>query len=295
VLDWDDMRVFLAIHRGRTLAAAGSALKINATTAGRRLATLEERAGAKLFDRTPDGYIVTPAGRDLVASAERIEAEVQRVERQIVGADRRPAGVVRVALTEMLATRLVAKGLPRFRDRYPDITLELACSNRRVNLARREADIALRLSTPREPGVIVKKLGKIHLALYAAKDYLAARGVTRDPEESIRGLHAILFTDSHAFARENDWFKERLDGAPIVLRSDSISSVFAACVAGLGVALLPRAVADPEPALQRLETTSSPEPRIVFQLVHEDLADSARIRAVRDFLAETLSEPPGRG
>jgi DNA-binding transcriptional LysR family regulator len=290
VLDWDDLRVFLAIHRGKTLAAAGGALRINATTVGRRLATLEERVGARLFDRTPEGYVVTPSGRDLVAAAERMESEVLSAERHLVGADERPAGLVRVALTEMIATRFVARELPKFRDRYPDITLDLMCSNRPVNLTRREADIALRLSAPREPGVVPKKLGRIHLALYASRAYLDTHGAPSDPESSLRGLHAICFSESYAFARENDWYAARLDGARVVLRSDSVSSAYAACVAGLGIALLPRVVADFDADLVRIATETTPEPRIIYQLVHEDLAGSARIRAVHQFLGEVLRE-----
>ena len=291
MLDWDDMRVFLAVHRSVTLAAAGTSLGINATTVGRRLNTLEEQAGARLFDRTPDGYIATLAGRDLLPAAERMEAEMLAVERQIVGADKRPAGVVRVATTEMLATRIIATALPRFRDQYPEISLDLQCSNRPVLLGRREADIALRLSKPHEPCVVSRKLARIHLGLYASPAYLAAHGSPAEPDRQLDGKHAILFADTHTFALENGWFSERLGKARIVLRSDSVSAAYAACAAGLGIALLPRVVAGSDPDLVLLATSTSPEPRVIYQIVHEDLVSSARIDAVRQFLAEVFREP----
>jgi DNA-binding transcriptional LysR family regulator len=276
VLDWDDLRYFLAVQRTGTLARAAGLLHINATTVGRRLAALEERAGARLFDRTPEGFVLTPAGRDLLPRAEHMEQQALAIEREIIGADQRLAGVVRVNATEMLATRFIAPQLPRF-------------SLKR--LARREADIALRLARPEEDDVVTRRLASIELRLYAAPSYLEARGVPPDPEHSLAGHDAILFADSRAFNLENDWFLPRLDGANIVLRSDSVSSIYSAAVSGLGIALLPRAVAEHEPALRRIETASSPEPRVVWQAVHSELQKSARVRVVLDFLTEVIGGP----
>src|SRR5690348_10593336 len=105
MIDWDDLRYFLAVHRHGSLAKAAAALGINATTVGRRLQALEERFGARLFDRMPHGHVLAPAGRELLAHAERMEAEANAVERELIGADARAEGVVRVSVTEMLATR----------------------------------------------------------------------------------------------------------------------------------------------------------------------------------------------
>ena len=141
MLDWDDLRYFLAVQRARTLAGASAKLGINATTVGRRLTALEDRMGARLFDRTPTGYLLTAAGQDLVERAERMESEALAAERTVVGADQRRGGVVRVSVTEMLATRFVTPQLARFHDAHPEITLELNCTTRSVHLGRREAII----------------------------------------------------------------------------------------------------------------------------------------------------------
>jgi DNA-binding transcriptional LysR family regulator len=288
MLDWDDLRYFLAVHRAGTLARAASELRINATTVGRRLAALEERVGARLFDRTPDGYCLSPAGRDLLPRAERMEAEALAVEREVVGADARTAGVVRVSATEMLATRFIAPKLPRFLESHPYVAIDLQCTNRSVSLARREADIALRLARPREDGVVTRRLTQIDLALYASVDYVAHHGLHEDAERSLAGHGVVLFADSRAFAIENEWIGRRAEGARVVVRSDSVSSIFSAVLAGTGIALLPRAVADSEPQLTRIATLSAPEPRVVWQTVHEDLQKSARVRVVLDFLGEIL-------
>lgn len=293
MISWDDLRHFLAIHRSGTLRGAGAELRMNPTTVGRRLGALEETVGARLFDRTPDGYRLTTAGRDLLPRAERMEAEALALERAVAGADQRVAGVVRVTATEMLATRFIAPHLRRFHQENPELVLDLVCTNRTVSLGRREADIALRLSRPREDNVVTRRLGSIPLALYAAPHYVDGHGMPDDPEHSLAGHRVILFADSRAFRVENDWIARRMDGATLAMRSDSVSSIYSATLAGLGLALLPCAVADGDPALRRIPTETSPEPRVVWRTVHADLQHAARIRRVLDFLGEVLG-PPGR-
>lgn len=288
MIDWDDLRVLLAIHRTGSLAGAAASLDINPTTVGRRLSALEERAETRLFDRTPDGYTLTAAGRDILPRAERMEAEALGAEREIVGADGRLSGVVRVTVTEMLATRFIAHHLAGFAARCPEITLDLWCTNAVVSLSRREADVALRLARPREPDVISKQLSAIELALYASAAYLAARGTPDDAEHSLAGHTVVGFASTPAFRRENDWFDARAPGARVAMRSDSVSSIYAATAGGLGIGLLPRAVADHDPRLVRVPTATSPAPRVIWQAMHKDLRGSARIRAVTEFLAEIL-------
>jgi DNA-binding transcriptional LysR family regulator len=289
VIDWNDLRYVLAIQRAGTLARAAAELGINATTVGRRLTSLEEQVAARLFDRTKDGYVLTHAGRDLLAHAERMEREVLAVEREVSGADRRAAGLVRLSTTEMLVTRFLGPYLPRFHARHPEVTLDVACTLRSVSLGRRDADVVLRLSRPREDDVVARRLATVPLSLYAAPAYVAEHGRPKRPDRSLRGHRVLMFAAVRAFAVENTWLEARLDGAQVVLRSDSVSSVYAAAVAGAGIALLPRRVADAEAGLVALETRSAPEPREIWQAVHRDLLRSARVKAVLDFLAEVVA------
>ncbi len=256
MLDWNDLRYFLAIARGGTLARASRDLGINATTVGRRLVALEEEVQARLFDRTPDGYVLTPSGRDLLPRAERMEGEAIALDRDVIGADQRASGAVRLTATEMLASRFIMPHMPRFHATHPEITLELECTTRVVSLARREADIALRLARPREENVVGRRLANVPLSLYAAPSYVAERGLPEDPDVSLAGHCAILFADARSFATENEWFLPRLDGARIALRSDSVSSIYSATVAGVGLALLPRAVAGRDPDLVHVPTAN---------------------------------------
>jgi DNA-binding transcriptional LysR family regulator len=284
MIDWNDLRHFLAVAREGTLSRAATRVRLNPTTVGRRLTALEEEVGARLFDRTPEGYVLTGAGRDLLPRAERMEVEALALEREIQGADQKDSGLVRVTATEMLATRFIAPRLPEFHRQHPGITLDLHCTHRIVSLGRREADVALRLSRPKEENVVTKRLAAIHLSLYASPAYLEEYGVPKNPDVSLGGHCLVMFADSRSFRLENDWFLPRLEGAEIVMRSDSVSSIYAACVAGLGLAMLPRGVADADSDLVKLPTQTTPEPRVIWQTVHEDLMKSARIRAVLDFL-----------
>ena len=288
MIDWDDLRYFLAVHRQGSLARAAATLGINATTVGRRLQALEERFGARLFDRQREGHVLAPAGRALLAHAEQMEAEAHAVERELIGADARAEGVVRVSVTEMLATRFIAPRLHELAARHPGITIDLQCTMRPVSLVRRDADIVLRLARPEEPNLVTKRLADIVLGLYASAAYLERRGAPADAERSLRGHDVVAFAAARAFAVENDWLEPRLDGARLVLRSDSVSSLFGAVVGGVGIGLLPVVVAAAEPGLRRLATRTSPAPRVVWQTVHEDLQRSARVRAVLEFLGELI-------
>jgi DNA-binding transcriptional LysR family regulator len=288
MLDWNDLRYFLAVARGGTLARAARLLGINATTVGRRVVALEDQVQARLFDRTPDGWALTPSGRDLLVRAERMEGEAIALDREVIGADQKAAGAVRVTATEMLATRFIVPHLSAFHARHPDITIDLECTTRVVSLARREADVALRLSRPREENVVTRRLASVPLSLYAARSYVERCGAPRDPDVSLAGHPVILFADARAFAVENEWFAPRLGGARVVLRSDSVSSIYSATASGLGLALLPVAVAGHDPALVRVPTATSPAPRVIWQAVHADLQRSARVRAVLEFLGEIV-------
>ncbi|MDH3624251.1 MAG: LysR family transcriptional regulator [Myxococcales bacterium] len=291
MFNWDDVRYFLTLQRQATLAAAGAALKLDPTTVGRRLVKLEEELGARLFDRTPAGYVLTEAGHRLLPRAERIEREALGVERDVAGEDQKLEGVVKLTATEMLTTRFIAPHLRRFRERYPQVQLDLNCTNLDVNLARREADIALRLARPTQEDLIIKRLSFIHLGLYASRDYVDRFGL---PKDSLAGHQMILFASRRPFRRENDWVEARMDGAHVALRSDSVSAMYAATTAGTGIALLPCLVADHDRQLVRIPVEGGPEPRQIWQAVHKDLRDSARIRAVLDFLGKVLTAPQER-
>ncbi|MGB5809039.1 MAG: LysR family transcriptional regulator [Polyangiales bacterium] len=285
MFNWNDIRYFLALHRHVTLAAAGTALAADPTTVSRRLLKLEERLGARLFDRTPNGYALTEAGHRLLPRASGIEREVLGVERDVAGEDQKLEGVVRLAATEMLTTRFLAPHLRKFREKYPGIELDLICTHRDVNLARREADIALRLSRPTQDDLVIKRLASVDLGLYASSEYVGRRGT---PNESFEGHDLVMFADRRPFHRENTWLETRAANARIAVRVDSVSAMYSAIVGGAGIALLPCLIADRDERLVRVPLSGAPEPRQIWQTVHKDVRQSARIQAVVEFLGGVL-------
>lgn len=289
MFNWDDVRFFLAVNREGNLARAGTVLRMDPTTVGRRLGQLESQLGARLFDRTSRGFTLTAAGRRLLPRAEGIEREAMSLERDLSGEDSKLEGVVRLSATEMLTTRFIAPYLSKFRQRYPGILLDLICTNREVDLARGEADIALRLARPRQENLVVRKLLSIHLGLYASTEYVEQFGM---PSDNLDRHRVILFADTQQFRRENAWFTQNIGDAAVVMRSDSVSSIVSAAKGGLGIAMLPVQVADPDPVLVRTPISGAPEPRVVWQAVHRDLVSTARIRAVLDFLGRIFTPKP---
>jgi DNA-binding transcriptional LysR family regulator len=275
-LRWDDVRVFLAVHRQGTLAGAARALKIDQTTVGRRLAALEEALQARLFDRTPDGLRLTPAGDGILAPAEQVEASVLQLERTASGADARIEGTVRLATSETLVVEFLMTPLRSLLTRYPQIALELAVGANFVDLSRREADVALRLrpkgNPPAQENVIVRKAAEIGFAVYASHDG------DRD---------AVIDYDDDNLSLPGGRELRALPRKRSPLRVGSLLSMASAIRAGVGIGILPCFIADRDPRLARVaETDVRAE---AFVLVHPDLRFMARVRVVMDALIETMA------
>ncbi len=283
---WDDLRYLLAVHREGTLVAAGRRLGVDATTVGRRVASLEAGLRATLCTRGPDGWRVTPAGARVVEAAERAERAFAEIVREAGGADDAPRGRVRLTTVEVLATRIVVPGLPGLHARYPDLRVDLLCANENLDLARGQADIALRVMRPTEGSLVARRLGSVAEQPYAHRGWLAERGLAADDVRSLEGLDVLTLLGPG----ERDWL-EGLGSANLVLRSNEASTIYAAAAAGLGIARIPDVLAASEPALVPLPALGVRAERPLWVVMHRDLADTARVRVVADFLAERLRSP----
>lgn len=283
---WDDARFFLEIHRAGSLSAAGRGLRVNQSTVGRRLAALESALGARLFDRTPEGYLLTPSGEALLPRAERMEEEALAAARDVAGGEARLAGSVRLTAPETFGSRFLTARLADFHRRYPDIALELVADNRAFSLSRREADVALRLARPVQPLLVTRQVAEVGTTLYASKGYLAARGKPRPRELS--GHDLIGFDETFQPEAEMRWLAQHARGARVVFKSNSSQSQLAAAEAGMGLALLPCYLADPVPGLVQVLPVSKGVVRGLWLVLHRDLRHTARVRALADFLVEAL-------
>ena len=284
-LDWNVVRDFLAVARTGSLSRAGRALGVNASTVGRRIEALEAGLGVRLFQRAQTGYALTDEGRDLVGRAERIEEAAIAFERR-AEAGERLEGRVRLATAENLANALVIPALGGFRERHPNLTLEIVTDIRSVNLHRREADIALRLVRPVQGNVTIQRLGVQRYGLYGSLDHLARRPPRRGVRHDADRL--IAWSEDYADLPAARWIEQVLEGRAPALVTSSLQGQVVAARAGLGLALLPCFLGDAEPSLRRIACDADAIEQDVWLATHSDLVGSARVQAVTGFLSELI-------
>jgi DNA-binding transcriptional LysR family regulator len=162
---WDDLRVFLAVHRSGSHKRAGRMLGVAPTTVGRRIAALESALGVRVFLRTPERLQITAAGSKLVAHAERMEAQASDLERELSAADSRLEGSLRITAGDALVQYVLLPKLAELRREHPQLVFELRADTRMLDLSRREADVAVRLVRPKEPALIARRLGDMPMSL----------------------------------------------------------------------------------------------------------------------------------
>jgi DNA-binding transcriptional LysR family regulator len=247
-MEWDDLKYFLAVARSGSLTEAGQTLKTSASTVSRRIAVLEKKLVARLFHRKSSGYALTESGIVILRKAEEVEEAALAVERVALGRDTHATGVVRVTASDDIAANLIAPHLGRFRELYPDIVLEIVAQMELANLARREADIALRGARPTRGQFVIRRAGVWHFGLYAARKYAENHNL-KPGLSDLSGTEIITWTKEWVHLRGGPWFAEYARDANIALASDSRRVHHAACKAGLGLAILPCALADKEPDL----------------------------------------------
>jgi DNA-binding transcriptional LysR family regulator len=283
VLDWQDLRFFLEIARSGTLSAAAKRLKVDQSTVSRRLQTLESEANARLFDRTPGGYLLTAAGEAVRADAEQMEQSVYALERKLLGSDARVAGNVRVATSDSLSAWFVLPRLAAFLAEHPDVCVEFVNGNQGVNLANREADVSLRLSKPTQPNLLARRIGSAAWAVYAAKSYLKRHKQVKQLSE-----HDFIGFDEELRGTVGArWMQEHVPQARKVLTTNTLLSQAAAVAFGLGVSPLPCIWGDVQPGIVRLLPDSIGS-HDIWLVVHPDAKQSARVRVVMDALTSMV-------
>lgn len=274
-LNWDDLRLVLAIGRHHTLSAAARELGVNHSTVSRRLATIEGTLGARLFERSAQGYEPTQAGHEVLRSATRVEEEVQTLDRRVAGRDARLSGRVRLTTLDLFAERL-APCFASFAEAYPNVELEISVDVLPRNLAQGEADVALRLTRSSPPESLVgRRICRVEFALYAARNLLRGHG----KEPSLASLPWMAWTERSGARLTEQWMREHVPEARIAARVDSSLVMLSAVRAGIGIAFLPCREGEADGALVRLRP---PEPGFVMQLwllTHPDLRGTARVKA----------------
>ena len=283
--DWDDLRIFLALAREGKLTAVAKRLNVSHPTVARRVKQLEVAMGARLFDRTPDRFVLTAAGEGLLGDVESMEDAAASIHRRSAGLTDTVIGTVRISAGEAV-TDFLARNLPRLRHNLNCIEFELVASHTLANLSRREADLMIRDKVPDLASIVTRKLGRAAYAIYGATD-LPLTGAARD---ALRKMPWIGFDEEHAYMPGQSWLHELLDGKRAAIRTNDWQIMFEATRAGSGLAVLPCYLADPDPALRRIGGLLKDVAADQWLLVHRDLRALPRIRSVMDAIIRLFHE-----
>lgn len=288
-MNWDDLRFVLALSKAGSLARAAKALKVDHTTVGRRIEAVEADLGVRLFTRTTTGYVLTADAERLLPDIAHVEDAVHAVERGAHAQHDSLEGRVRITSGETFGVCYLAPRLAAFGREHPGLTIELVTGGEVLDLARREADIAVRFFRSRHENLVVRRVAEIAHALYASADYLARRPFKKGGE--LRD-HPILTTTSGPGVVEAAWVEKITGSARPAFVSNMTMALVEAARASAGIAVLPRYLGDREPTLRRLPMPDEPrEP--IWITVHRDLKQAPRVRVVLDFLGDCLKNDRG--
>ena len=284
-IDWDDVRVLLALSRKGTVRAAARELQVSHTTVSRRLANLESALGSRVVDRGESGrFVPTPEGAELLRAAEIAEGQLNDAQRRIQGRDARLSGVLRVSTYELAVATLLRNHIEAFHASHPDIELELIETNETASLTRREADIALRYALKDPPqGLVGRRIGRSVYALYAARAHL--------PEildNSDGPIETLCYADQPVTLRQERWFRAQFPNTTSTLRSNSPCVLAELAKAGPRLLRLPCLYGEFVPELTRIAVDPTDWGHEVWLLTHPDLRRTARVAAFMSFIGDRL-------
>jgi DNA-binding transcriptional LysR family regulator len=288
MFDWNDLRYFLAVARHRSTLAAARALKLNQSTVQRRLTELERRIGRKLVKREPTGYRLTELGQEMLLYAERVEQAVLGFVEHLEAAKRDAVGVIRVTCPEPLVYRITQSALlERFHARHPGLRVEFVMSDKYLDLAKGDADVALRSGDTDDGELVGRKIADSFWAVYASHRYIEQHGRPERVEDLERHL-LIGLDEAMANHRASKWLRQVAPNAKMVARNNSVLGLVYAVKSGVGIAPLPTALGDAEADLVRVLGPIPELARIWRLLAHPDVRRTPRVTAFFDFIVEEI-------
>jgi DNA-binding transcriptional LysR family regulator len=282
MVDWEDIRQFLAVAHSSTLSGAARNLRVDHATVSRRLAALEAALEVRLVDRLPRSCRLTTIGRQVLERAREMEAGAHGIARLAKAAQAPLVGRVTLSAPPVLVAHLFAEQMTRFRGEYPDIRLSLSAQGQQVSLSRREADVAVRLVRPDEAGSVTRKIGKMPFGLYAHRSYVHLAAPER--------WQFIAFEQHFADMPQQSWLLGIAGNRPVVCELNHIGEHLIAARAGVGVVGLPCFLGESDHGLVRIHDNVPSFARDIWLVVHRDLRKAPMVRAVMDFVAAVVSE-----
>ncbi len=287
MIDWNDIPYFLAVADSGTLTGAAQKLTVNHSTVFRRINTLEEKLGLRLFDRLPYGYSLTEAGSSVVEHARMAESSIHSFERAVAGKDYQLSGEIRITAPPTLAITYLVPCIAKFRTKHSGIKIDLIVSDAEHDLSRREADLALRATNKPPEYLIGRRICELFWHAYASKRYLEKHG---RPQKTQDLIHHKLVGAEESLLRVDayKWFAENYPAENFVCSANDMITISSLCAQNLGITLLPSDYTE-----HKLVKLFKIKPEICSELwilTHPDLRHVVRIRAFSDFLYEYMSK-----
>ena len=294
-LDWDDLRYVLAVARAGSLSGAARALSVMHSTMLRRIDAVEDKLQVRLFERLRNGYVVTEAGEALCRVAEQCEPLIAEAELRIAGGDTRLTGDLHVTTGTVVAQYLLPRPLAKFCTMHPDIDVEVQGTRERLDLSRREADIAIRMSAEVPDYLVGRKLGEIDFRVYAWHD---ASWLPRSRRKQnlipidvlLNELPWICFQRGERDRVYDRWMHAVVPDASVTARADHFPTALAMMRAGIGVALMPEFIAHEVDGLVPLSEPIRELRSPLWILTHPDLRNSARVRAFMQVVGDEMQQ-----
>ena len=284
-LSWDEFRLVKAIADSRSLAGAAAALGLNHSTVFRRLGALEAAVGGPLFERSRSGYDPTPAGDEMIALANQMADSIDEFERRVAGRDVKPTGRLRVTTVEVVGQRFMPSILAQFHAQNPSLVIDLILSEREMNLSRRDADIAIRLTNDPPETLVGRRICTVRWAVYCRRDLAGA--MQRGPADA---APFIGFADDFGPPAGRRWVEANVRPEALAARVNSIYAMLEMTAHGFGAAPLPCFLGEQTPNLARLGPGLREWDLGLWILTHSDLRRSARVRAFMDFAGAELAK-----
>jgi DNA-binding transcriptional LysR family regulator len=270
-LDWEDIRYFLALARANTLSGAARALKVSHATVSRRISALERRLGRALFERRADGYVLNHDGERALRSA--LEMEESATALTAAAGDDEPAGLVRLTTVPSLAECFLIDALAAFHRKHPRVRVEMLVEARNLSLARRDADIAIRLSRPKDSALVGRKVAALGYEFYASPG-------------TARNAPFIAPDRTNDFTFEAKWIADHFKERTISFTANSVAGRTAAARAGFGIALLPKLVGEADSKLEAIACRPRPPARDIWLLTPRNAIRNSLVRLAIDSLTE---------
>jgi DNA-binding transcriptional LysR family regulator len=288
-LDWDNLRYFLAVARAGKLTAAARRLGQDHTTVGRRIASLESAFRSKLFERRPEGYRLTETGQRLYENVKTLESSVWEIQRDLVGQTQHVEGVVRMGAPDDFGNLFLAKHIGELQSLHPGLKIELITLPYTLSVSKREADISIGVERPAEGRLFVRRLTDFEMRLYATRDYIDAHGPIDRPSDLATQTWIGPVSDFNSTTIVDA--ATELDCTPTLrFACSSFAGQLAAAINGVGVAMLPRYVADQEKSLAPVLPDIVKTMRAYHMVVHADLRDLPRVRTVTNYIGQKVTE-----